>query len=67
MKRVITLSVEEDLSDVKDKVKSVLKKLDNNGEILVLSRSDISYLFRGYSIEKEKNEEGTWIIRVKKN
>jgi len=67
MKRVITLSVEEDLSDVKDKVKTALKKLGNNSEILVLSHSDISYLFRGYLVEKEKNEEGIWIIRVKKN
>ena len=66
MKRVITLSV-EDLSDAKDKVRNVLKRLGNDGEILVLSRSDISYLFRGYSVEKEKNEEGIWIIRVKKN
>jgi len=67
MKRVITLTVEEDLSDAKDKVKNALKKLGNNSEILVLSHSDISYLFRGYSVEKGKNEEGIWIIRVKKN
>ena len=66
MKRVITLSV-EDLSDAKDKVKNALKKLDNNSEILILSRSDISYLFKGYSIEKGRNEEGIWVIRVKKN
>lgn len=66
MKRLITLSI-EDLSDAKEKVKKVLKKLDNNSELLVLSRLDISYLFRGYSVEKEKNEDGVWVIRVKKN
>jgi len=66
MKRLMTLTI-EDLSEAKDKVKNTLRKLDNNSEILVLSHSDISYLFKGYSVEKGKDEEGIWIIRVKKN
>ena len=66
MKRLITLTV-EDLSEAKDKVRNALRKLDSNSEMLVLSHSDISYLFKGYSVEKGKDEEGIWVIRVKKN
>ncbi|QIW25181.1 hypothetical protein EWF20_14210 [Sulfolobus sp. S-194] len=66
MKRIITLSL-EDLSEAKDKVRRVLKKLQYEDEVIILSKSDISYLFRGYNVEKEKNEEGLWIIRIKKN
>ncbi|BFI76062.1 hypothetical protein [Sulfurisphaera ohwakuensis] len=66
MKRIITLSL-EDLSEAKDKVRKVLKKLQYEDEVIVISKSDISYLFRGYNVEKEKDEEGLWIIRIKKN
>lgn len=65
MKRLITLYV-EDLNDVRERVKKSLKALHNGDEMIVLSVSDISYLFRGYSVEKQK-EEGMWIIRVKRN
>ncbi|BFH72803.1 hypothetical protein SJAV_07470 [Sulfurisphaera javensis] len=66
MKRIITLSL-EDLTDAKDKVKKALKKLEYEDEIILISKVDVSYLFRGYTVEKERNEEGLWIIRVKKN
>ncbi|GAA5419952.1 sulfurtransferase TusA family protein [Sulfurisphaera tokodaii] len=66
MKRIITLSL-EDLSEAKDKVRKVLKKLQYEDEVIVISKSDISYLFKGYNVEKEKDEEGLWIIRIKKN
>jgi len=57
----------EDLSEAKDKVRKVLKKLQYEDEVIVISKSDISYLFKGYNVEKEKDEEGLWIIRIKKN
>jgi len=66
VKRIITLSL-EDLSEAKDKVRKVLKKLQYEDEVIVISKSDISYLFKGYNVEKEKDEEGLWIIRIKKN
>ncbi len=66
MKRIITFSL-EDLSEAKDKVRKVLKKLQYEDEVIVISKSDISYLFKGYNVEKGKNEEGLWIIRIKRN
>lgn len=66
MKRIITLTL-EDLDEAKEKVRGTLKKMSVDDEVILISKSDVSYLFKGYTIQKEKNEEGMWIIRIKRN
>ncbi|MFP3346557.1 MAG: hypothetical protein RXR17_03830 [Sulfolobaceae archaeon] len=56
----------KDLEEVRNKSKELLKKLKRNETLILMSDVDISYLFRGYEVEKAK-EDGIWIISVKRN
>ena len=55
-----------DLEEAKDKIKRELKKLGNGEELILLSPIDISYMCKGYKVDKGK-EEDLWIIRVRRN
>ncbi|AHC52465.1 hypothetical protein SUSAZ_04640 [Sulfolobus acidocaldarius SUSAZ] len=65
---VVTLT-EGEIENNKEKLSNILKKLRVNDELILLSKLDVSYMFKGYKIlEKNKDdEEGIWILRVKKN
>ncbi|MFP3065249.1 MAG: hypothetical protein RXR59_06905 [Sulfolobus sp.] len=55
-----------DLEDAKDKIRRELKKLRNGDELILLSPIDLSYMCKGYKVDKGK-EEDLWIIRVRRN
>lgn len=57
---------QKDLNEVKSKAGELVKKLKMEDTLILMSERDISYLFRGYKVEKAK-EEGIWIISVRRN
>ena len=67
MQTIIVVDMsQKDLEEVKNKSKELLKKLKRNETLILMSDVDISYLFRGYEVEKAK-EDGIWIISVRRN
>jgi len=67
MQTIIVVDMsQKDLEEVRNKSKELLKKLKRNETLILMSDVDISYLFRGYEVEKAK-EDGIWIISVKRN
>ncbi|WP_221286902.1 hypothetical protein [Stygiolobus caldivivus] len=67
MQRLIVVDMSKtDLEEIRNKSKELLKKLKRNETLILMSEVDISYLFRGYEVEKAK-EEGMWIISVRRN
>jgi len=67
MQTIIVVDMsQKDLEEVRNKSKELLKKLKRNETLILMSDVDISYLFRGYEVEKAK-EDGIWIISVRRN
>lgn len=67
MQTIIVVDMsQKDLEEVRNKSKELLKKLKRNETLILMSDVDISYLFRGYQVEKAK-EDGIWIISVRRN
>jgi hypothetical protein len=67
MQSIIVVDMsQKDLEEVRNKSKELLKKLKRNETLILMSDVDISYLFRGYEVEKAK-EDGIWIISVRRN
>lgn len=67
MQNIIVVDMsQKDLEEVRNKSKELLKKLKRNETLILMSDVDISYLFRGYEVEKAK-EDGIWIISVRRN
>lgn len=67
MQTIIVVDMsQKDLEEVKNKSKELVKKLKRNETLILMSDVDISYLFRGYEVEKAK-EDGIWIISVRRN
>lgn len=67
MRNIIVVDLShKDLEEVKNKSRELLKKLKRNETLILMSDVDISYLFRGYKVEKAK-EDDIWIISVRRN